>query len=524
MAAYLPNLAVSVDGRVIAYVSDGTLYKRRLERDEPEALGRFATICCLRFSSDGESIFTKAGWGLEDYQSVPIDGGSMVDLATRPIGEDLVNAGWGGPGMLLRRAGDTIWTEISALDSSGVEGAHGWPQLLEGGRSVLFTILGPSMMWHDASIVVQDIESGERTTVVTGGTYGRYVPTGHVVYIRADGTMEAIPFDLEQRRVTGSAFTVEEGVRTGYWGGAGSFAISDAGTFAFVRGSTWQQHLLTWVDREGSLHGQLGPPVTVEGVELSPDDRYAVTYVASPNADIARFNVVTGEQRRLTFDTKTEDNPIWSPDGRRVAYRKIVSANDARILAQSVDGQGEVEQLFASTDGLAAPEAWSPDGSALVVGTGNALFVLHIESQRVDTVSSNPGTADFSPDGRWLAYTSPETGREEIYLISYPGIAGKQQISMNGGRLPKWSARSGELFFVNGDTLMVSAVTTGTGLDYTTPQPLFVQPDLASLGFGFGVSGDGQRFLYPAQNPDAPAREIHVVLNWFEELRARESQ
>jgi tRNA A-37 threonylcarbamoyl transferase component Bud32 len=525
MAAYLPNLAVSDDGRVLAYVSDGTLYKRRLEWDEPEALGKFSAMCCLRFSSDGKSIFAKGGFGLGDYRSVPIDGGSMVDLSSRPIDEDLVSAGWGGPGTLLRRAGDTIWTEIAALDSGGVEGAHGWPQLLESGQSVLFTILGPSMMWHDASIVVQDIESGERTTVVTGGTYGRYIPTGHVVYIRADGTVEAIPFDLERRRVTGNAFTIEEGVRTGYWGGAGSFTISDAGTFAFVRGSTWQQHLLTWVDREGSLLGHVGQPVTVEGIRLSPDERHAVTYVASPNADIARFDVATGEQRRLTFDTKTEDNPIWSPDGRRVAYRKIVAANDARILAQAVDGQGEVEQLFASADGLALPEAWSPDGSAMAVGTGGALFVLHIESQRIDTVSNYPGgRAKFSPNGRWLAYTSSETGRGEVYVTSYPGLAAKQQISMNGGRLPEWSAQSGELFFLNRDTMMVSSVSTENRFEWTTPRALFAKADFPSLDFSFSVSADGQRFLYPAQNPDAPAREIHVVLNWFEELRAREAQ
>ena len=109
-------------------------------------------------------------------------------------------------------------------------------------------------------------------------------------------------------------------------------------------------------------------------------------------------------------------------------------------------------------------------------------------------------------------------------MTSYPELAGKQQISTNGGRLPLWSARSGELFFVNGDTLMATAISTGDAFDWTTPRPLFVRPDLATLDFAFGVSADGPRFLYPAQNPDAPAREIHVVLNWLEELRGRVSQ
>ncbi len=520
MVAYLPNLAISDDGRVLAYVSNGTLFKRRLERDGPEALGTFPSTCCMMFLSDGQSLLTSSDFG-RDLQIVPIDGGTMVDLASRPIGEDLVVGSWAGAGTLFREAGDTTWISITAPDSGGVESAHQYPQLLEGGRSLLFTVLGPSMMWHDASVVVQDLESGERTTVATGATYARYVPTGHVVYIRADGTLEAVPFDLERRRVTGSAFAIEEGVRTGYWGGAGSFAISETGTLVFVRGSSWQQHRLTWLDRQGSVLGHVGPPVTVEGIRLSPDERYAVTYVASPNADISRFDVATGEQRRLTFDTTTEDNPIWSPDGRQVTYRKIVAADDIRLFTQSVDGQGEPEEIYATTDGFATAEAWSPDGSALVISTNSVLFVLHLESQRVDTVSNSRGRVAFSPDGRWLAYSSPETGRTEVYVTSYPGLTGKQQISMHGGLLPEWSARSGELFFVNGDTMMVSSVSTGTGLDWTTPQPLFVRPDLPTFGFGFSVSADGQRFLYPAKNPDASAREIHVVLNWFEELRAR---
>ncbi len=521
MMAYLPNLAISDDGRVIAYISDGTLYKHKFERNEPEAIGRFSTACCMKFLSDGQSILTSANFGT-DVQIVPIDGGTMVDLASRPIDEDLVVGLWERGGVLFRKAGDTTWVRITTPDSGGVESAHQYPQMLQGGRSVLFTILGPSMMWHDASVVVQDIESGERTTVAAGATYGHYVPTGHVVYIRADGTLEAVPFDLERREVTGSAFVIEEGVRTGYWGGAGSFAISEAGTLVFVRGSSWQQHQLTWLDRQGNVLGHVGQPVTVERIRLSPDDRYAVTYVASPNADIARFDVATGEQRRLTFDTMTEDNPIWSPDGRRVTYRKIVSGSDVRLFTRSVDGQGDIEQIYADTDGFyAVAEAWSPDGTALLISDAGAVFVLNIEDQLVDTVSNNAGSAAFSPDGRWIAYSSSETGRREVYVTSYPQLAGKQQISMNGGRFPQWSARSGELFFVNSDTMMVSSVSTGAGFDWTTPQLLFSRPGISSIGFDFSVTADGQRFLYPAQNPDASAREIHVVLNWFEELRAR---
>ncbi len=520
MNGLVPNLAISPDGRSVAYFVGGTLYRRRLERDAPEAIGTLAMGCCPQFSQDGRSVLIGRAnsLGSSALWSVSVDGGSAVDLASRPLAEDFVFASWNVSGVSLRRGGDTITKQITTLDSAGVEAAHLWPQLVDGGRSVLFTVLGPSMMWHDARIVMQDLESGERTDIVTAGTFGRYVPTGHVIYIRADGTVEAMPFDLRRRRVTGSAFTVAEGVQTAYWGGAGSFAISDPGTFVFVRGSSWHRHRLAWIDRQGRVVSHVGQPVTVEGIRLSPDERYAVTYVASPNADIARFDLATGEQRRLTFDASTEDNPMWSPDGRRIAYRQIVAANDQRILARSADGQGAAELIYRHA--VAVPLAWSPDGSALAIG-GDDILVVHLASQRMDTVSRGPGTAGFSPDGRWLAYSSSETGREEVYIASYPGLIGKQQISMSGGRLPLWSARSAELFFLAGDTLMATSISTRNGFDWTMPRPLFASPDLGNLEFAFSVSADGRRFLYPARNPDAAPREIHVVLNWFEELKAR---
>jgi hypothetical protein len=518
-----PMLSVSPDGRSVVYFQGGTLYRQRLDRDAPESLGTFSMGCCPQFVDSGRSVLvgnaTRFGGEL---RVVSLSGGLIVNAASRSLGEDIIRSEWLRPGVSRRRDGDTAWKLITKPDSGGRGAAYMWPQLLEGGQSVLYTILGPSGMWYDARIVLEDLTSGERTTVASEGTYGRYVPTGHVVYIRDDGTVEAVPFDLRRRRVTGRAFTVAQGVQAGYWGGAGSFAISDAGTFAYVRGSNWQLHQLTWVDRQGKVVGHVGEPITAEGVKLSPDERYAVTYVASPSADITRFDVATGEQRRLTFDPKTEDIPVWSRDGRRVAYRLIMGASDNRIVTRAADGQGTVDTLYAPHHGgTVLPLDFSPDGSALAL-EDDGLLILHLGSQRVDTVSrSRKRQAQFSPDGRWLAYTADDTGREEVYGIGYPALTGTQQISRAGGRAPVWSARSGELFFLKSDTVMATSVSTQRTLERTTPRPLFARPDLATLDFGFAVSADGRRFLYPARNPDASPREIHVVLNWFEELKAK---
>jgi serine/threonine-protein kinase len=523
VAAAGPNLAVSPDGRTLVYFVEDTLYRRSLNRNEPERLGVAPGECCPVFSSDGQWIYF-ARWLQGVPRGMSVDGGPVVDMTERLAEEDLVFGSVRGSGIMRRHAADTVWEVVTTLDSVGREGAHMWPTLLPGNNHVLYTVLSPSLMWNGARVVVEEIGTGVRTTIAEGATYARYVATGHVVYIDEEGTLQAVAFDLKSERVIGTPFVVESGVRTAYWGGAASVAISDAGTLAFVRGSSWENHRLTWVDRDGVVLGLVGRPATVEVVNLSPDGRYAVTYVASNNSDIARFDVVTGEERRLTFSEETEDNPVWSPDGRRIAYHKVVSGHDHRIYAQDVDGTDEPELLY-STEGYAAPRSWSADGRALALFQEESLLVLNLDDRSIDTVTTETDVegGQFSPDGRWLAYTSGETGKHEVYVVSYPGLSAKQQVSLNGGRYPEWSAESGELFFVNADTVMVCDVSTGGSFTRSIPRPLFVSAGFARDILGYAVSADGQRFLYPARNPDAPASEIHVVLNWFEELRARTS-
>ena len=516
MLEFASNLAISPDGRTLAYFVDGVLHKRELGRDGPERFDDAEEGCCPFFSSDGKWIIFSDARG--DARRIAVDGGPVVDAPMRFLSaESFIKDRYRGG---LERATDDGWVPITIPDSIGGERAHMWPQLLPGGDLLLFTVLGPSMMWHNAQVVVEELASGSRTTIANGATFGRYVPTGHIVYTDANGTLEAVPFDLKARRVTGDPMVVESGVRAAYWGGAASFAIAEGGTFAFVRGSSWGDHLLTWIDRRGKIIEQIGKPVTVEVLDLSPDDRHVVTYGASNNADISRFDAVTGDAVRLTFDPTTEDNPIWSPDGRRIAYRKIHSGTENRIEILDVVGQTDPQPVF-SDDEVFVPRSWSPDGVWLLLedSFGDSIVVLDLDNKDVVTIPRGQ-QGQFSPDGRWVAYTSSETGNAEVYVLSFPGLQGRQQVSVNGGRWPRWSAQSGELFFRQGDTIMVSKVSTGNAFVLEDlPRPLFVAS--GSGEGGYDVSADGQRFLVAAQNPDAPAREIHVVLNWFEELKAK---
>ena len=208
--------------------------------------------------------------------------------------------------------------------------------------------------------------------------------------------------------------------------------------------------------------------------------------------------------------------PIWSPDGRRIAYCKYL-LGEYRIMILDVAGQAAPESVFSHREYF-YPKSWSPDGVWLFAHGRDTSIVLNLENDEVITIPEVRG-GQFSPDGRWLAYTSSETGNTEVYVVSFPGLQGRQQVSVRGGTWPRWSAQSGEFFFRNRDTIMVANVSTGdVFVREELPRPLFVT---SARGGAYDVTADGRRFLVAAQNPDAPAREIHVVLNWFEELMAK---
>jgi len=510
-----PNLAISPDGRTLAYFLDDALQKRDLSFDDPEPFDGTEGGCCPSFSEDGRWILFENE--MDELRRVPVDGGPVAEAPMRFLSAENTMRGL-ERGSGIERATDDGWVQITTPNSSSGEFAHLYPELLPGGELLLYTVLGPSLMWHNAQVVVEELATGNRTTIANGATFGRYVPTGHIIYTDANGTLEAVPFELRMRRVTDDPMVVESGVRVGYWAGAASFAVAKGGTFAFVRGSSWGNSLLTWVDRRGELIEQIGQPVTIEVLELSPDDRQAVTYVASANADISRFDAITGAEVRLTFDPTTEDNPVWSPDARRVAYRKIVTGSEHRIEILEVAGQADPESVYSSEE-VFVPRSWSPDGAWLLLeGPYNdSTIVLNLDNDSVVTIPSSRH-GQFSPDGRWLAYVSSETGRAEVYVVSFPGLQGRQQVSIHGGTWPRWSAESGELFFRDEDTIMVSRVSTGDAFGREVPEPLFVT---SSINGGYDVSADGQRFLVARENPDSPAREIRIVLNWFEELKSK---
>ncbi len=534
-----PRFAISPDGRSLVYYTDGLLHLRSLDSFDDVALVGTAGAGFPFFSPDGKWIgFDDRTGGNAGLKKIAVEGGPILAIMDERSG---LGAHWSAEGNIVyvpALGSSGLWLmaddgsgshQITTVLDTALETAHTWPQLLPDGTSVLFTVIGPSGGWGDASLVVQDIASGERRAVIEQATYGRYVSTGHLIYAQADGTVLAVPFDLKHLRLTGDPFPVASEVRVAYWGGAASFAVSDGGTLAFIQGTTETLYLLNWLARDGEVVRQLGPPLNAAYPNVSPDGRrIAFTHRQHDHNDIWLVDAAGGTREHFTFQSTEDESPVWSPDGQRIAYSSAWTGQARRIYVKPVDGSSDPELIYTGDYHLHLTD-WSPDAQWFAFyqfhpETGTDIWLVSTDGEGqlvpMDTTTGTQADAVFSPDGRWLAYSSDESGRSEVYSVSFPELGSKIQISADGGGGPRWNGRGDELFYVSpgGDITVVSVSTQGRLLRSGTPRALFS----TSLDFpDFDVTPDGQHFVVLDPNPDAPAREIRVVLNWFEELKGR---
>ena len=404
---------------------------------------------------------------------------------------------------------------------------HAWPQVLPGGKEVLFTAGQKS----GPSVAVRSLETGERRIVIERGSYARYVPTGHLVYAREDKLLAA-PFDLGQLQLTGPPAVVLAGVAN-YSEELGEtpFSVSESGSLVYVPGpASVSKRTLVWVDRQGAVEPLAAPPRPYDNPRLSPDgQRLAVEIGESGNSDIWIYDIPRGTLTRLTFEGYNF-GPLWTPDGKRVTFGSTRAGGARNLFWKPADGSGPAEQLTESGR-FQVPSSWSPDGQVLAffernptVGWG--IWVLSLQGERsprpfLQTQFAERG-AVFSPDGHWLAYISNESGRREVYVQAYPGSGGKWQISTEGGNGPVWAKNGRELFYRNGNKMMAVEITTQPTLRAGTPAVLF-EGQYVQSGPGradYDITHDAQRFLMNKANEQGEGpRQINVVLNWFEELK-----
>jgi Tol biopolymer transport system component len=380
-------------------------------------------------------------------------------------------------------------------------------------------------------VAVYSMETGERRELIQGGVSSHYTPSGHLIYEQS-GNLMAVPFDARRLTVTGAAVPVVEGVARSPNVVGAQYSVSDTGSLAYVPGVATPLRQLVWVSRNGTEQPVAAPARGYVNPRISPDGRrVGLGIEEGADTQVWAYDLARGTLTRLTFQGTTNDIPVWTPDGKRVAYLSDQEKGAQNLFWQLADGTGGVERLTTSATSE-QPGSWSRDGRVLAFmrgggNTGRDIWVLQVADRKAEVFLQTTfieGAARFSPDGRYLAYVSNESGRPEIYVQPYPGPGGKWQISTEGGTEPVWNPNGRDLFYRNGDKMMAVDVSTQPSFSPGTPRALFerhyrLTPFPQTIPT-FDVSSDGQRFLMIKENEQA-STQINIVLNWFEELKQR---
>ena len=531
-----PIIALSPDARAFAYNTAGGLYLRAIDELEARLIpGTEPTLTSPFFSPDGQQV---AYWDLDGQLTrIGTTGGAPVviaDLASNPYG-----ASWGPDGTILigqpegilrvPATGGTSALVVPALEGERLYG----PSLMPDGESVLFS--ATTAGWDDARIVVQSLATGERAVLVERGNDARYVPTGHLVYALETGLF-AVAFDTDRLSVSGGAVPLVQGVMRAGAGqtGVAHYSVSAEGTLIYVAGSTTAARTPVWVDREGREEPIAAEPGAYGSLRISPDGTRVVIYDYAGN-DLWVWNFASATRTRLTVGERGGSGQVWTPDGARIAY----SSRDGDIAWKAANNTGTPERIAeAPGEGVAGPPSpyfFAPTGTALVFGergnpeTEDSIGLIALEDGAESAwLLDGPfdeRNAELSPDGRWMAYQSDESGQFEIYVRPFPNVDDDRvPVSNAGGFQPLWSRDGRELFYLEGNPLMSAAVQPdGPVFSVYRRTPLLDWPYFAAplIRRTYDVSVDGQRFLAlrPLGSDGAARSQIIVVQDWFEELK-----
>jgi len=541
--------ALSPDGKRLAFIgrTGGTrqLYVRPLDQLKATALAGTEGARDPFFSPDGDWLAFFADGKLK---KVSFQGGAVVTLC------DAANnrgGSWGSDNKIVAALGNREGLSrvdaaggkpepLTQLDKAAGDITHRWPQVLPGAKAVLFTAHNAGEGFDNARIAVYSMETGKQQTVAQGGSFGRYLPSGHVMYMH-EGTLFAVPFDLKRLAANGKAVPAVEGVVTDSSTGSAQFAVSPVGTLIYAAGkATGNLTEIQWLDPDGKVTPLRKGMAAYDAPQFSPDGTRLAVHLSEPgkSPDVYVYDWKRDTLTRLTFAPEVDNLPAWTPNGRWIAYGSGRNGPLNLYWGRS-DGTGDAQRLTESRNPQ-LPSGWHPSGKFLAFmeadpKTGLDVMILPLEGDEKAgwkpgkpyvflNSSFNEMWPAFSPDGRWLAYASNETGRSEVYVRPFLGGDGKWQVSNEGGNHPTWSSNGKQLLYRNnsGGIMVAEYKTAGGSLQADKPKPWSEIELVVQFTRNLALHPDGKRFAV-LKNPQGQAAEKHdklvMVQNFMDELR-----
>ncbi len=528
------SFAISPDGRRLVFSASNEgksqLWVRPLDSLAAQPLAGTFGASYPFWSPDSASVGFFADAQLKRIDLV---GGAAQVLANAPVGR---GGAWSREGSIIfaPSAGGPL-SKVPATGGNPVpvtrfesgQASDRFPQFLPDGRHFVYFVQGGP----GEGIYAGSLDGGSSKRLAKADAPAVSSPSGFLIFPRQN-TLFAQAFDSKKQELSGNPFPVAEQVAYDLITYAPGFSVSQ-GIIAYRTRSPSGARQLTWLDRSGKSVGTVGDPDTASlaDVELSPDGkRVAVDRTVKGNTDIWLIDAARGVPTRFTFDAAIDFRPVWSPDGSRVVFNS--DRTGARNLYWKLSSGSGADELLLESDQTKAPNDWSPDGRFLLfriiaLQTGFDLWVLPISGDRKPfpfmTTPFEERDGQFSPDGKWIAYQSNESGRFEIYIQPFPGPGEKFQISSNGGAQPRWNKNGKEIFYVSLDSKMMAAPVKlfgdGQSLETGTPAALFPIRIAGGPLFGankqqYAVSSDGQLFLVNLDLDEGAASPITLIYNW----------
>ncbi len=543
----ISSFAVSPDGSQIVFAaqeSAGTpprLFLRRLDQFDTQALAGTEGGSNPFFSPDGQWIGFGAESALKKVSTTSTASPLVLAAMPRILGatwttENSIIVGTQDRGLQRVPATGGPATPVTTLDAGRRERDHHKPELLPGGKALLFTIHEASEAGDVFRVGVQSLASGERRVLIDQGFDAHYLPTGHLIYASGNSLL-AVPFDAQTLEVSSSPVKLLDNVATVPGNGFGAFSVSKTGSLVFVpERSRTPDRALVWVDRTGTEE-QIPiarQPFTIS--RLSPDGRqiaFTVVTSGATAADVWTYDIATNRARRASFESYSVA-PIWTPDGTRITYTAS-EGGVSHLMTVPADGSRSPQSLVTSRNQIYAG-TWTPDGRTLLY---LELLAGRIQIAALDpdgvsrpvAITHGPAFANVSgpavsPDGRWLALVGTEKGRDagNIYVEPFQRPGPRYQVTVDGGIQPLWRRDGREIFYRNGDGMYAVPVEASREFNSGKPVLLFSSPHRrgAPNSPDYDVSPDGSRFLMVRMGDDESApRRLNVVLNWVDELTRR---